>query len=44
MVERNLIQTVKYVAATKPAFLLSEIISYLDDPLTVNETVHQYIS
>jgi SAM-dependent methyltransferase len=37
MVKRNLIQKVKYLAATKPAFLLSEIIPCLDEPLTVNE-------
>jgi len=37
MVERSLIQTVKYLAAAKPAFFLSEIISYIDEPLTVNE-------
>ncbi len=37
MVENNLIPTVKYMAAIKPAFLLSEIIPYLDEPLPVHE-------
>ena len=29
--------TIKYVAATKPAFFLSEIIPYLDEPLPVHQ-------
>jgi len=33
MAENQIISTIKYVAATKPAFFLSEIIPYLDDPL-----------
>ena len=35
MAEKQLISTIKYVAATKPAFFLSEIIPYLDEPLPV---------
>jgi len=35
MTEKKLISTIKYVAATKPAFFLSEIIPYLDEPLPV---------
>ncbi len=37
MAEQQLISTIKYVAATKPAFFLSEIIPYLDEPLPVNQ-------
>ena len=37
MAENQLISTIKYVAATKPAFFLSEIIPYLDEPLPVNQ-------
>jgi hypothetical protein len=37
MAENQLISTIKYVAATKPAFFLSEIISYLDDPLPMDK-------
>ena len=33
----KLIATVQYVAGTRPAFLLSEIIPYLDDPVPVRE-------
>jgi SAM-dependent methyltransferase len=37
MAENQLISTVKYVAATKPSFFLSEIIPYLDDPLPLDK-------
>ena len=37
MAEKQLISTIKYVAATKPAFFLSEIIPYLDEPLPVHQ-------
>jgi len=37
MAGKQLISTVKYVASTRPAFRLSEIIPYLDDPMTVDE-------
>ena len=37
MSENQLISTIKYVAATKPAFFLSEIIPYLDEPLPVHQ-------
>jgi hypothetical protein len=37
MAEKQLISTIKYVAATKPAFFLSEIIPYLNEPLTVSQ-------
>jgi Mitochondrial small ribosomal subunit Rsm22 len=35
MTGKQFISTVKYVAGTKPAFLLSEIAVYLDEPLTI---------
>ena len=34
MIDKQLISTIKYVAGTKPVFLLSEIIPYLDGPLS----------
>ena len=37
MTGKQFISTVKYVAGTKPAFLLSEIAVYLDEPLTVGQ-------
>jgi hypothetical protein len=37
MAAKQFLSTVKYVAGTKPVFLLSEIAAYLDDPLTVGE-------
>jgi hypothetical protein len=37
MAEKKLISTIKYVAAIKPAFFLSEIIPYLDEPLPVHQ-------
>jgi len=37
MAEKQLISTIKYVAATKPAFYLSEIIPFLDEPLPVSQ-------
>ena len=37
MTGKQFISTVKYVASTKPAFLLSEIATYLDEPLTVGQ-------
>jgi len=37
MTEKQLISTIKYVSGTKPAFLLSEIIPYLDEPLPLNK-------
>jgi SAM-dependent methyltransferase len=37
MAENQLVSTIKYVAATKPAFFLSEIIPYLDEPLPVHK-------
>src|SRR5512136_1217067 len=37
MAEKQLISTIKYIAASKPVFFLSEILPYLDDPLPVPE-------
>jgi SAM-dependent methyltransferase len=37
MAGREIISTIKYVAGTKPVFSLSEIVPYLDKPLTVSE-------
>jgi len=37
MAEQQLISTIKYIAAIKPAFFLSEIIPYLDEPMPVNQ-------
>ncbi len=37
MAGNRIISAVKYVAGTRPAFRLSEIIPYLDDPVTVEE-------
>jgi SAM-dependent methyltransferase len=37
MTEKQFVSTVKYVASTKPAFLLSEIAVYLDDPQPVEK-------
>jgi hypothetical protein len=37
MSENQIISTIKYVAATKPAFFLSEIIPFLDEPLPVHQ-------
>jgi len=37
MADKQLLSTLKYVAGTKPAFCLSEIIPYLDEPLPVEE-------
>jgi hypothetical protein len=37
MTGKQFISTVKYVAGTKPAFLLSEIAVYLDEPLTIGQ-------
>ena len=37
MTGKQFLSTVKYVAGTKPAFLLSEIAAYLDEPLTVGQ-------
>ncbi len=37
MSENQLISTIKYVAATKPAFFLSEIIPYLEEPVPVHQ-------
>ena len=37
MIDKQLISTIKYVAGTKPVFLLSEIIPYLDEPLSVHQ-------
>jgi SAM-dependent methyltransferase len=37
MTEKQLISTIKYVSGTKPAFLLSEIIPYLDEPVPLNK-------
>ncbi|HNX17697.1 MAG TPA: small ribosomal subunit Rsm22 family protein [Methanoregula sp.] len=39
MSEKQFLSTVKYVASSKPAFLLSEIAVYLDEPQTVE---HMY--
>ncbi|MCK9630476.1 MAG: methyltransferase domain-containing protein [Methanoregula sp.] len=43
MAGHSLITTVKYVAGTRPAFHLSEIIPYLDDPVSVDE-IYRIIS
>ena len=37
MAEKQLISTIKYVAASKPSFFLSEVLPYLDNPLPVHE-------
>jgi len=37
MAAKQFLSTVKYVAGTKPVFLLSEVAAYLDDPLTVGQ-------
>jgi hypothetical protein len=37
MAEKQLVSTIKYIAASKPVFFLSEILPYLDDPLPVLE-------
>lgn len=37
MTEKQILSTVRYVAGTKPAFLLSEILPYLDEPLSAKE-------
>jgi len=37
MAAKQFLSTVKYVAGTKPAFLLSEIAAYLDEPLSVGQ-------
>ena len=37
MAAQQFLSTVKYVASTKPSFLLSEIAAYLDEPLTVGQ-------
>ena len=37
MAEHQLISTIKYVTATKPAFFLSEIIPYLDEPMPIQQ-------
>lgn len=43
MAGNSLISTVKYVAGTRPSFRLSEIISYLDDPVPIEE-IYRIIS
>jgi len=37
MTEKQLISTIKYVSGTKPSFFLTEIIPYLDDPVSVHQ-------
>jgi SAM-dependent methyltransferase len=37
MTDKQLISTIKYVAGTKPVFLLSEIIPYLTEPLSAGQ-------
>ena len=37
MTGKQFISTIKYVAGTKPAFLLSEIAVYLNEPLTIGQ-------
>ena len=37
MAVKQFLSTVKYVAGTKPSFLLSEIAAYLDEPLTAGQ-------
>jgi hypothetical protein len=37
MTEKQLIATIKYISAIKPAFFLSEIIPYLDEPMPVHQ-------
>jgi len=37
MADKSLISTIRYVAGTKPAFRLSEIVPYLDETLSVEE-------
>ncbi len=38
MEEKRLISTVKYTAASRPAFFLSEVLPCLDDTLTVPDS------
>jgi hypothetical protein len=38
MTEKHLISTIKYVSGTKRSFFLSEILPYLDAPMTVHQT------
>jgi hypothetical protein len=37
MTEKQLISTIKYLAGTKPVFLLSEVPEYLDEPQSVSQ-------
>jgi SAM-dependent methyltransferase len=37
MNEKQLLSTLKYIAGKKPVFLLSELVTYLDEPLPVQE-------
>ncbi len=37
MAAKQFLSTIKYVSGTKPAFLLSEIAAYLDEPLTIGQ-------
>jgi len=37
MAEKQIFSTIKYEAASKPAFFLSEMLPYLDTPLAVHE-------
>jgi len=37
MDEKQLVSTVKYVASARPAFLLSEIAAYLEEPATIDQ-------
>jgi hypothetical protein len=39
MNEKQLLSTLKYIAGTKPVFLLSELVTYLDEPLPVPQLV-----
>ena len=43
MIDKQLISTIKYVAGTKPVFLLSEIIPYLDEPLSARSVDQLYL-
>ena len=37
MAAQQFLSTIKYVAGTKPSFLLSEIAAYLEEPLTIGQ-------
>ncbi len=40
MAEKQIISTIKYMAAAKPVFFLSEVLPCLDDPLTMPDLLN----